>query len=122
MVLYTMAKNSEDEKVLLPEEWVEEIVDELKKVVILKGVVVYCGADEKLMEELCKPVFAKKSMTTKKSKKNGYDGATYRLVTYPHPKSEDQTEESRHFGDSEAAMERLVSFVSFSFFFLLFIA
>merc|ERR1711865_717913 len=61
-----------------------------------------------LLQEICTPMFAAKSETTKKSKKNGYDGKTYRLVTYPHPKSEDQTTESRHFGDSEAAMERLV--------------
>ena len=108
MVLYTRAKNEMDENIALPEEWMEEIVDELKKVVILKGVVVYCGADATLLQEICTPMFAAKSETTKKSKKNGYDGKTYRLVTYPHPKSEDQTTESRHFGDSEAAMERLV--------------
>ena len=75
-------------------EWMEEIVDELTKVVILKGVVVYCGADATLLQEICTPIFAAKSETTKKSKKNGYDGKTYRLVTYPHPKSEDQTNES----------------------------
>lgn len=58
-----------DENIALPEEWMEEIVDELTKVVILKGVVVYCGADATLLQEICTPIFAAKSETTKKKVK-----------------------------------------------------
>jgi hypothetical protein len=48
--------------------------------------------------------------TTKKSKMKIVDGAQIRLVTYPHPKTinEDKTREIRHYGDSDAALDRLV--------------
>ena len=39
-----------------------------------------------------------------------YDGNTYRLVTYSHPKTDSlqNAKEIRHFGDIDASMERLI--------------
>ena len=45
LVMYTRAT---DPAKNMPEEWSEEIIEELKKIVILKGVVVECSSNGKI--------------------------------------------------------------------------
>jgi hypothetical protein len=41
----------------IPEDFEEEIIDELRKIVILKAAIVYCGSSEELNEKVCDDVF-----------------------------------------------------------------
>ena len=45
LVLYTKSPKPKDGSTTtpIPEDFEEEIIDELKKIVILKGAIVYCG-------------------------------------------------------------------------------
>ena len=63
-----------------------------------------------LMFRICQEIFDGTSATTKKSKMKVVSGDQLRFVTYPHPKStmEDTSKQIRHYGDSDACIERLV--------------
>ncbi len=63
-----------------------------------------------LVFRICQEIFDGTSATTKKSKMKVVSGDQLRFVTYPHPKStmEDTSKQIRHYGDSDACIERLV--------------